>query len=88
MKRVMATALMGAAIAIAASAPMAFADTQSPAPTPTTTTQAPATAKPAAAPTAGHFCKKSLQGKSAKASDGTVLVCAAGSDGKDRWTKK
>lgn len=86
MKRVMATALLGAAFAIAGSAPMAFADTKSPAPAPTTTTPAPT--KAPAAPMAGHFCKKSLQGKTEKASDGTALVCSAGSDGKDRWTKK
>jgi len=84
----MATALMGAAFAIAGGAPMAFADTKSPAPAPTTTTQAPAPAKAPAAPLAGHFCKKSLQGKTEKASDGTALTCTAGSDGKDRWTKK
>jgi len=101
MKRIMATTLMGAAFAIAGGAPMAFADTKSPAPTtttqapapaPTTTTQAPAPApapaKPAAAPKSGQFCKKDLEGKSAKAGDGTALTCTAGSDGKDRWTKK
>lgn len=72
MKRLVAVLGVSAALSFGAVAPVAFADpTPSPAP---------------ASPSAGKFCSKDQEGKSANDSSGATFVCAAGSDGKDRWT--
>lgn len=84
----------GAFAAPSATPTTTTAPAPAPAPASPTAKAAPAspTAKAAppakAAPTAGRFCKKDLEGKTAKASDGTALTCTPGSDGRDRWTSK
>lgn len=37
-------------------------------------------------PSLGQFCTKAQEGKTANAGDGAALICAAGSDGRTRWT--
>jgi hypothetical protein len=81
MKRLATALSVGAALLVGGYVPSAVADPTTPSPTPATTS---APSAPAAA--AGQFCGKDLEGKTGTASDGSVLTCTAGSDGRDRWT--
>ncbi|MUM16209.1 hypothetical protein FZI91_11315 [Mycobacterium sp. CBMA271] len=74
MKRLATVAAVGAAILFGSYAPTAIADPSTPSPA------------PSSSPSAGKFCAKDLEDKTGKASDGTVLTCTKGDDGKDRWT--
>ncbi|TDZ81472.1 hypothetical protein [Mycobacteroides salmoniphilum] len=75
MKRLATVAAVSAAMMFGSYAPTAIADPSTPSPAPSAGTAS-----------AGKFCSKDLEDKTGKASDGTVLTCTKGDDGKDRWT--
>ncbi|BAX96872.1 hypothetical protein MSTE_01549 [Mycobacteroides stephanolepidis] len=76
MKRLATVAAVGAALMFGSYVPTAIADPSTPSPAPS-----------AGSASAGKFCSKDLEDKTGKASDGTVLTCTKGDDGKDRWAK-
>jgi len=80
MKRLAIVLSVSAVLLVGGYVPSAVAAPTTPSPTPSTTSAPSGTAA------AGQFCSKDLEGKTGTASDGSTLTCAAGSDGKDRWT--